>query len=502
MALLLPAAGMPIDTGVRLIVGQDVLGKALWGACGLPIVAARQRSSRTLGSSNTLAALTAALSLAVASGPAISACLPPGAFDAGPAAASGPMHVYWDGSLSMLGYVDGQSSTVRPLGDAQILLHDFAQSHNLRQDWSKFGAQIAGVRDPGTLATKDSYTCQGRRGCDNRQSRMDSVLNAMAASDPSTLNVMVTDLWLSDDSFTGSPQVALGGPLRALLRQGRSIGLVGVRAPYAGPVYDLPSKSRYMGASERPLFVLLVGPRAEVMGAYAALARSGSPSFTPERTHFSLFTAAPAQSWLGAASGVHASGASALPTTVLPVDAVGGLPQYRFRMGAAKAGGAISAHVDGAGRVLPGAVWAGPLTAATKVYLLGDEHALGRCAATAWQAFPALRGAWRQTPGSASAADFTFDARTAAGVVPGRDYLVVASLGAKTVSRPNPADAWIRDWGFSPDEEPGYVAKKPKFFKTLNLGDVASLLEGALADTTPAQGRDLAQFGFIVKVDR
>ncbi len=496
MALLLPAAGMPMDTGVGLVVGQCFLGKALWGASGLPIDPARQRSPRRSS------ALAAALSLIVVSGPANAACLPPGAFDPGPAAASGPMHVYWDGSLSMVGYVDGQSTTVRPLGDAEILLHDFAQTHGLRQDWSKFGAQIVPARDPGVLATRDSYTCQGHRGCDNRQSRMDSVLNAMAASDPTSLNVMVTDLWLSDDSFTGSPQVALGGPLSALLRQGRSIGLIGVRAPYSGPIYDLPSKGRYMGASERPVFVLLVGPRALVTGAYAALAKAGSPSFTPERTHFSLFSPAPAQSWLGAASGLHASGAAALPTTVLPADAVGGLPQYRFRMAAAKAGGAISAHVDGASQVLPGAVWSGPLTASTKVYLLDDEHGLERCSASAWRPFPALRGAWRQTNGSPSAADFTFDARTAAGIVPGRDYLVVATLGAKTVTRPNLADAWIRDWGFSPDEETGYVAKKPKFFKTLNLGDVASLLEGALADTTPAQGRDLAQFGFIVKVER
>ena len=497
MALILPALGMPMDTDVRLIVGQCFLGKAFRGACGLQIDATRQRAPRRLS------ALVAALCVTIASGPANAACLPPGAFDPAPTSANGPMHVYWDGSLSMLGYVEGQSTTVRPLGDAQILLHDFAQGRNLRQDWFKFGAQITGVRDPGTLATKDSFTCQGRRGCDNRQSRMDSVLGAMAASDPSSLNVMVTDLWLDDASFTGSPQVALGGPLRTLLRQGRSIALVGVRAPYAGPVYDLPSKSRYMGASERPLFVLLVGPRAMVMGAYAALAKSGSPSFTPERTRFSLFTAAPAQTWLGSASGVHASGAAALPTTVLPAEAVGGLPQYRFRMAAAtKSGGAISAQVDGASRVLPGAVWTGPLTAATKVYLLDDEHGLERCAATAWRAFPALRGAWRQTPGSASAATFTFDARTAAGIVPGRDYLVVATLGAKTVTRPNPADAWIRDWGFAPDDEQAYVAKKPKFFKTLNLGDVASLLEGALADTTPVQGRDLAQFGFIVKVER
>ena len=472
------------------------MGKAFRGVCGLPIDPVRQRLARTLS------ALVAALSMVAASGPANAACLPAGAFDAAPATASGPMHVYWDGSLSMLGYVDGQSTTVRPLGDAQILLHDFAQGRNIRQDWSKFGAQITGVRDPGTLATKDSFTCQGHRNCDNKQSRMDSVLNAIAASDPSSLNVMITDLWLDDTSFTGSPQVALGGPLRALLRQGRSIGLVGVRAPYAGPVYDLPSKNRYVGASERPLFLLLVGPRSLVMGAYAALAKSGSPSFTPERTRFSLFTAAPAQTWLGSASGVHASGVSALPTTVLSTDAIGGLPQYRFRMGAAKAGGAVSARVDGAGQVLPGAVWTGPLTASTKVFLLDDEHALDRCAARAWRAYPALRGAWKQTPGSASAATFTFDARTAAGIVPGRDYLVVATLGAKTVARPNPADAWIRDWGFSADDEQGYVAKKPKFFKTLNLGDVASLLEGALADTTPAQGRDLAQFGFIVKVER
>jgi hypothetical protein len=467
------------------------------GACGLPIDTARNRSRRAP------TAIAAALSLAIACGPANAACLPAGAFDAAPSSPNGPMHVYWDGSLSMLGYAEGASTSVRALGDAQILLQGFAQDHSLRQDWSKFGAKITRARDPGSLATRASYTCQGERSCDNRQSRMDSVLNAMAASDPSSLNVMVTDLWLDDESFVGSPQVALGGPLRALLRQGRSIGLVGVRAPYSGPIYDLPSKGKYVGASERPMFVLLVGPRSMVLGAYAALAKSGSPSFTPERTRFSLFSPAPAQTWLGAASGVHASGAAALPTSVLPTDAVGGLPQYRFRMAAAQSGGgAVAAHVDAGGRILPGAVWTGPLTAATKVYLLQDEHGLGRCSASAWQSYPALRGAWKQSSGSSSAADFSFDSRTGAGVVPGRDYLVVATLGARTVTRPNPADAWIREWGFSPDDEKNYVAKKPKFFKTLNLGDVAGLLESALAETTPAQGRDLAQFGFIVKVER
>ncbi len=447
-----------------------------------------------------LGAAAGAGALAVSAG---AACLPAGAFDPVPGTASGPMHVYWDGSLSMVGYIDGSTASVRPLGDAQILLQQFAMTKGLRQDWSRFGGQIAQARDPGVLATKASYMCQGQRSCDNKQSRIDSVLAAMAASDRTSLNVMVTDLWLSDDSFVGSPQVALGGPLRTLLGQGRSIGLVGVRAPYAGPVYDLPSKSRYLGASERPVFILLVGPRAMVMGAYAALAKAGSPSFTPERVRFSLFSPAPAQSWLGGASGLHASGVAALPTTVLPADVVGGLPQYRIRMGeAAKSGGAVTTHVDSASRALPGAVWSGPLTAATKVFLLGSESDARRCAANAWTSYPALRSAWRQTQGSASAADFTFDSRSASGLVADHDYLVVGTLGTKSVARPNPADAWIRDWGFTPDEEKAYVAKKPKFFKTLNLGDVAGLLEGALDETTPPQGRDMAQFGFIVRVDR
>jgi hypothetical protein len=486
-----------MDRSINPIVGILVSGKALWGAFGLLNDVARQRPS------TAFFAFVWLLITALTTAPANAACLPPSAYGAPATQANGPMHVYWDGSLSMLGYVDGASSSMRSLGDAQILLHDFAQGRGQRQDWSRFGGQIVSVRDPTTLATRASYVCRGDKSCDNKQSRMDSVLGAIAASDPASLNVMVTDLWLSDDSFTGSPQIALGEPLKLLLRQGRSIGLIGVRAPYSGPIYDLPSHTTYLGASERPVFIVLVGPRALVVGAYNALANSGSPGFSPDRLRFALFTAHPAQAWLGGASGLHTSGADALPSEVLQAANVGGLPQFRFHMTAAQSNGsAIRTHVAADARLLPGAVWAGALTATTRVWLLPDEGALKRCSAGVWQSFGQLNRAWRQSPGIPNGADFSFDGRSAAGLAPGHDYFVVATLGSsRPLAKTNAADSWIRDWGFAPDQEKSYVAQRPKFFKTLNLGDIAGLLEAALDGATPAQGRDLVQFGFIVRVE-
>src|ERR1051325_6614944 len=132
------------------------------------------------------------------------------------------------------------------------------------------------------------YNC---RGCDNQESRIDSVLNEIARPGAGRLDILITDLWLDNRSFVGSAQVALGVPLQKILRQGRSIGVIGINAPFSGPVYDIPGAPTYMGARERPLFVVMVGDVDRIRALRAALLQSRSPALQEGRVEFALFSA-------------------------------------------------------------------------------------------------------------------------------------------------------------------------------------------------------------------
>ena len=109
--------------------------------------------------------------------------------------------------------------------------------------------------------------------------------------DDQTLSIVITDLWLDNKSFSGSPQVALGQPLRAALQNGLAIGVIGIMSPFEGAVYDIPEVGTYRGAKELPLYVLAIGPEEDVSSLQIALSESASPSFSKQAMRHSLFSA-------------------------------------------------------------------------------------------------------------------------------------------------------------------------------------------------------------------
>jgi hypothetical protein len=433
---------------------------------------------------------------------AADACLPANmASGNSPAAAAGrtptkSVQVFIDGSASMGGYLRATTQSIRPHGDFLSVVGSFSAARGVSPSYFRFGARIAPISSQSggvsAYATPTPYSC---RGCDNQESRIDEVLKVASQGPAGRLTLVVTDMWLSDSAFPSSAQVALGGPLAEILRQGKSVGIIGVRAPYTGPIYDL--KSRYAGATERPLFILAIGSEAEVSAFRAALAQSGSPSFSQDRLRYSLFSVGSGNPWRTNAQ-LGPVGTGVLQTTVLPNLLVPSLRQFRW---APKKGGRIEGIVDAARGAAPGAVWSGKLTGSTKVWLLKDPGGLKRCKPGTWQPYAPLKGAWRSVPGKDTQAQFSLGTGSGQGLVPGKTYLVAGYLGASTLQNPNPANAWMREWSFDEAEERSLVARKPKFFKVLHLGDLASILEEAVDRNKPPSGRIQAATAFVVRVE-
>ncbi len=453
-----------------------------------------------LGSKLMAAGLAALMMLAGPAGAAGAACLPPGLPVSGTPPQSSPaMEVYLDGSYSMVGYADGATGSLRPMGDALAVLDNFSASRRLPSRYYRFGKAIAplqGAAQAVEFARPGPYRC-GR--CDNQESRIDLVLNTIRDQRTRSLSVVITDLWLDDTAFSGSAQVALGIPLTDILRQGRSIAVVGLQAPYKGRIYDMPGGHPYDGASERPLFAVIIGTRAEVGAVVRAMATSGSPSFTPQRLRYALFSTEPVDPWRAGRAPLRAGGAGAQEGAALPEMISPGLQQFRYRVGT---GSQIAGVLDASQGIPPAAVWAGPLAGSTRVWVLQDQGGLKSCRSGTWAPFSPLRQAWRGVGGAPRSAQFVFSDQTAGVLAPGRSYLVAGVLGPSALQMPNPAAQWMRDWSFDADQAGALVARRPAFFKTLNLGDLAGIMEQAIERAKPPSGRAMVAFAIVVKVDR
>jgi hypothetical protein len=393
-------------------------------------------------------------------------CLPPGL----PAEAVGlpstrprppvTLHLYLDGSLSMAGYADGAAANVRPLGDLLAILDGLSERAKAPLTYERFGARRAPLSKTAALefAQPKAYRCNGASGCDNQESRIDQVLQAVRSSPPGQVGIVVTDLWLSNTAFAGSPQVALGAPLTDLLQQGRAVGVLGVRAPFSGRLYDLPGQPMLKGS--RPLFVLIIGREADVLAVRNAFANSGSPAFSADRSRFSVFSAAPTNPWRAAVKPVGSSGAGAVQSVVASDLMAPSLQQFRYRP---SQGGSLVAVVDAAAGPPPNAVWSGPLAGATKVWVLADERALGRDCGKAWRPFGGLSNAWASVPGRPTAGRFTLSPGNSSVLLPGKTYMIAASLAPKRLDTPNPAAGWMREWNLRSEDQDGVARRPPDF---------------------------------------
>ena len=74
---------------------------------------------------------------------------------------------------------------------------------------------------------------------------------------------MVTHLSLQDRQLVGSESKQIRGPLTSILKQGKSIGIIGIMNSFNGKIDNIPTKdgeyTEYLDAETRPFYILVIG---------------------------------------------------------------------------------------------------------------------------------------------------------------------------------------------------------------------------------------------------
>ena len=354
--------------------------------------------------------------------------------------------------------------------------------------------------------------------CGFTESRLDEVLARLAARESrKSFNVVVTDLWLDNSELVGSARLALLGPIRSILADGRAIGVLGVTAPYSSQVYDIPDSAGTTTipagqVSRRPVFALLIGPPAQVIALEQRLTLDVFMEGTIER-HFALFT--PALAATGPAElRLTANNPAVRQAYVLRIE---GKNEPGFEID----GGAINPYAamgEGAGVYLTA-----PIPSPRDGIPRSAGYELAAEMWTLWPPEPAKAcepGAWvpRSTEGVLDVLEqpdrFPLAGQPRAGDEPASDWMV--RLAASRLGMLQPGDiaflryrvalgslergaSWPDTWSFDAEDAPLLVAEPPALFPALNLTEFGRILELAMSEQVA--GEIVAEGNVQIKVE-
>ena len=425
-------------------------------------------------------ALAAILPTAAFSG-ASAACLPPDVTPAVPVTAPAPsdtrapaISVFLDVSGSMAGFVErpraGSLGEPRAFRDIVLSLPELGAAIADQVELFAFGttirplplAALPRATDPHFYADADS--------------RIQTALSRMDALPADQVSLLITDLFLTGEEVFGGA-AAIRQPLAHMLDSGRSVALLGIRSGFSGTVYDIPGVKPYRDATERPFYLVGCGPAAILTALLRRLdtellAPLPPPSDGQARSHAVLFTHEPLR------PGV-------LPLALHPAGKAQPAPELASSVG------------EAAGVRFPGA--AGSAEAALSLASLANGPALlpdqFTVAAQLWAQPPggsACNGHWIEIHSLPPLAQLAQEADgtpllrvggpVLAKVTPGLLFLLQARVDTVGLSDAPAQTAWVRQWNLEAREAQDYVASHPHMFRTLNLREIVSMLEGIVRD--------------------
>jgi len=383
----------------------------------------------------------------------------------------GAIDLLLDGSMSMAGYAKSPDPNRQPLGDIVAVVEEMAQTEKAPIRVLAFGTELAPVvGDPARWGRPAPYTA--------KESRIDVALKAMRDAPPGAVSVLVSDLWFDNKSFTGAPAVALGQPLRAILADGRTVAVVGIRAPFQGVVYGMPGSGNYAGASERALLLVLSGPEVRVRKLVRRL-MTQSPSFQPEasrpdKVHVTYFRLPGKPRQLAPPK--------ALGAGIKTAGKLDGLSAFEMDWSEAKRPskpGRLAGVYDLANVLPKDMAWRGPVQTKTRLW---------RETGGTWQPYPLIGKTWGPRPSKPGAMPsppfervFAFVPSAVKSLPEGR-YLLMGEIGTDGIASPDAAATWMRDWSLPAN--PG----KPAFVRALGLDQLARILENATSSAAPIAG--------------
>lgn len=423
--------------------------------------------------------------------------------------------VYVDRSVSMVGYLDGETGFEKPFSDLIGTLPETLNSIGVAAQYRAFGLSLTDpiARDAGqkSLADRGFYRCNkaDRSGC---ESRLDLVLERAAAA-PSEMALIVSDLWFKNSDVHTTGIAALQGHLSKILEQNRTISIYGVPAPFKGMIYDLPGsdgkdnmQTRHDG--RHPLYLMVIGTKKQALDFEKALEGSGSPRIAEaaisgqiERTHFTVDPGPLSpRSKAPLDAGSHAR---LRRGSVQQFDGVT-IQQFTLRSGlppkpGIKQGESASWTAPKPEHFIKNAAWEGALVPKLRFWSQRDD----RCSKTSWTAPVALNGNWTSVDGDPYKRRLSLDPAMLSGRLSREGiYLVSGELERTSVSLKGPTTQWMRNWNLLPEKAAVEVERKPANFPTLNLAEFARLMENALASAAKRRGGGIVGFSILVKVEK
>lgn len=196
-----------------------------------------------------------------------------------PAAAPRDAAIYFDVSLANVGYgapelQQGYSSL--PYRNLVSALFDLQQT-GMNLELNGFAATLEPVTGPAlTALARGDARCALRDAASCQRTDLRLPFEAIR-SDLDRPSIIVSDLMFRDPDLFNPGPMNLSHTIRAAVAAGKSIGVIGIKAPFRGALYDMPGAVRVWEDARRvegrrvfspvrymPIFVMIIGTNAEI----------------------------------------------------------------------------------------------------------------------------------------------------------------------------------------------------------------------------------------------
>ena len=181
-----------------------------------------------------------------------------------------PVFVFFDGSLSMQGFVKDQAGQKNLYRDVVDDLQQISENVGTKTFYHRFGSTVEPIAENeiARVTKPRFYICdKSQAKCNNQETRLELAFKAAKANKNGTY-IIVTDLFLSNKQLVGSTLSSLTAPLKSILKNGKSIGVFGVMSSFNGTIYDIPAKEggtiKYKDAKKRPFYIIVIGDQKNI----------------------------------------------------------------------------------------------------------------------------------------------------------------------------------------------------------------------------------------------
>lgn len=182
------------------------------------------------------------------------------------------VHVFFDGSLSMQGFVKNQPGQKNLFVNVIDDLQQIAENVGNKTYYYRFGKTIKAMKEHEVVRViKPSfYKCpEAATDCvlDNQETRLDLPFKATKIDEEATY-IIVTDLFIENKQLVGGKLQQITKPLKGILKRGQSIGIIGVMNSFNGTIYGIPlsagGTASYSSAQLRPFYILVIGDQKNI----------------------------------------------------------------------------------------------------------------------------------------------------------------------------------------------------------------------------------------------